>query len=313
MPQLHFGRVSSRNGIESLQPVQKQNDDTLSKTNDSSDGPELAASVIITTYNSVRALGLVLDGYSAQDRTDFELIVADDGSSDETATLIEQRRSSLPFRLVHVWQADDGFQKCRILNKAILASSADYLIISDGDCIPRNDFVSTHINFREPGRYLSGGLFRLNQTVTDKVTSEDIFNGNVFDFAWLKSSGQKNKWRKKLKLTKSQFKAKILEMLSPAPGSWNGANSSCWKADAIKVNGFDERLRYGALDREFGLRLVNLGRQPKKVRYSACAVHLEHGRGYNTKTGWEFNRAVRKKVEKEKIVRAELGLDQHVK
>ena len=73
---------------------------------------------------------------------DFEIVIADDGSGEETRTVIEQFRNEYPIPLKHVWQEDDGFQKCRILNKAIVASEGDYIVMSDGDCIPRADFLA---------------------------------------------------------------------------------------------------------------------------------------------------------------------------
>ena len=67
--------------------------------------------------------------------------------------MIEKYKTELDIPIIHVWQEDNGFQKSQILNKAILASTTDYLIFTDGDCIPRKDFVETHLNNRETGRF----------------------------------------------------------------------------------------------------------------------------------------------------------------
>ncbi len=42
-----------------------------------------------------------------------------------------------------------------------LAATGDYLILTDGDCIPRQDFVSQHRAASRPGCFLSGGYFKL--------------------------------------------------------------------------------------------------------------------------------------------------------
>ncbi len=101
-------------------------------------------SVIVSTYNSEEWLKKVLWGFNYQLFKDFEVVVADDGSRSATRELIEKMADEVHYPIVHVWQEDDGFQKSRILNKAITACNAEYIIMTDGDCIPREDFVLVH-------------------------------------------------------------------------------------------------------------------------------------------------------------------------
>ena len=74
--------------------------------------------------------------------------------------------------------------------------------------------------------------------------------------------------------------ASILNSVTPTKRTWNGHNASCWRSDALKVNGFDERMKYGGEDVEFGYRLVNTGLKASKIRYLAPCLHLDHPRGY---------------------------------
>ena len=108
----------------------------------------MKVSVIITTYNAVEWLQKVLIGYSVQTECDFEIVIADDGSTSETKDLISQFSSKFKNPIIHVWHEDHGFQKTKILNKAILKSNSDYLIFTDGDCIPRKDFVEIIENLK---------------------------------------------------------------------------------------------------------------------------------------------------------------------
>jgi len=101
-----------------------------------------------------------------------------------------------------------------------------------------------------------------------------------------------------------------LNRLTPTKPTWNGHNASCFKADAIAVNGFDQRLRYGGLDREFGERLVNAGIVPKQIRYSAVTLHLDHPRSYESAEGWAFNHAIRKEVRSKGITETPEGIRQ---
>ena len=94
-----------------------------------------SCAVIITTYNSPELLEKVLWGYEHQSWKDFTLVIADDGSGPATKRLIDSFRQRGKLNLRHVWQEDNGFQKTKILNKAVVATDSQYMIFSDGDCI----------------------------------------------------------------------------------------------------------------------------------------------------------------------------------
>ena len=236
-------------------------------------------SVILSTYNSPEWLEKALWGYSAQGHRHFELVVADDGSTDETRRRIDVLRSRTGMTIRHIWHEDQGFRKCTILNRAIEAASADYLVFSDGDCIPRNDFLETHARLARLGAFLSGGLFRLPLAVSQQIDRDDILQGRATDVRWLRSAGVQ--WSPKLlKLACRPPWSRCLDGLTSTRATWNGHNSSGWKADLLAVNGFDERMEWGGEDRELGERLVHLGIRPVQIRYRAVCVHLDHERGY---------------------------------
>ena len=268
-----------------------------------------AISVVISTYNAEAWLEKVLYGFQYQDFKDFELVVADDGSRQATKDLIEQMRSVVSYPIVHVWQEDDGFQKSRILNKAVIASKAPYIVMTDGDCIPRKDFLSVHAAHMEPGYFLSGGYFMLPMNISKVITKEDIAHGNCFNISWLKNLGLKNSFKNN-KLRASGNVANFLNAVTPTNASWNGHNASGYKSDIVKVNGFDERMQYGGQDRELGERLFNLGLKSKQLRYSAVVVHLDHKRGYKNQASIDKNRSIRDRVKAEKLCFTPFGIQQ---
>lgn len=272
--------------------------------------PPPAASVVFTTYNQPDWLEKVLLGFAAQDRCDFELLVADDGSGEATRQRIEALRPQLRMPVRHVWQADEGFRKCAALNHAIDAAASDYLIFTDGDCIPREDFVSTHLRLREHGRFLSGGYHKLPMATSLAITADDIHSQRCFDSCWLRARGMAASHRN-LKLTAGTVAAQLLDFISTARASWNGHNASAWKADILAINGFDERMRYGGEDREFGERLEHAGIRGKRIRYSAVVVHLDHARSYATAESIEFNRALRVQTRRHRRTWTEFGHRKH--
>jgi glycosyltransferase involved in cell wall biosynthesis len=270
----------------------------------------LKISVIFTTYNSPVWLQKVLWGWAMQSHDIHEIVIADDGSDAETRTVIEKFRNEYPITIKHVWQEDNGFQKCRILNKAILAAEGEYLVVSDGDCIPRADFIAQHRKYAEPGYFLSGGYFKLPMSTSQLICKDDIISQQCFDKEWLIENGVKPSL-KFMKLTAGPIRSRLYNTLTTTKPTWNGHNASCFRSDAIRVNGFDERMRYGGEDVEFGYRLKNAGVKTKQIRYSAVCIHLDHERGYVNEADRERNRAILDKTVKEKHVVTPAGISQH--
>ncbi|MEL1255519.1 glycosyltransferase family 2 protein [Flavobacterium sp. DGU38] len=268
----------------------------------------IKASVIMSTYNAEEWLEKVIWGLSVQTETDFEIIIADDGSKPKTKELLDSLRTQISMPLIHVWQEDNGFQKSQILNKAIMASNSDYLIFTDGDCIPRKDFVATHLDYREKGYFLSGGYFMLPMDISKAITKNDILSQNCFDVKWLIQHGLKKSF-KNSKLSASGFLAKFLNAVTPTKATWNGHNASGWKDDLVFINGFNQEMQYGGQDRELGERLFNKGLKSKQIRYSAIVVHLDHARGYVNEATWKKNFAIRENTKKNKVVKTTIGID----
>lgn len=256
--------------------------------------------IIISTYNNPEWLRKTLWGYIYQTYPFSEIIIADDGSGKETEDLIKEYKIAFPC-LKHVWHRDNGFQKPLILNKALSEAEAEYLIFTDQDCIPREDFVETHVKYAEEGYFLSGGYFKLPMSISKQIDKDDIKSKRAFDFRWLRSQGLKTTF-KCTKLTRSPFFSFLMNTITPARASWNGCNASGWRDDFLEIRGFNEEMGYGGEDREFGERLNNKGIKSKQLRYSAICIHLDHGRPYKSKDILEKNKNIRKEIRKNKII-----------
>lgn len=247
-------------------------------------------SVILSTFNSPWHLSLALCGYSLQHVQPIEIVIADDGSDDGTHQVVERWAMRLP--VVHIWQEHHGFRKCAILNKAITAAKGDYLIFSDGDCVPEPDFVAAHAAAATAGHFLSGGAIRLPKEATDDVGFAEITDGRVFTTEWLRQ--KRVSWRERLKLKRRTPWQSVLNSLSPTRPTFNGNNSSAWRSDVLAVNGFDERMVYGGLDRDLGERLERTGVTGRRIRYLATVIHLDHPRSYRSEAGIAANLRIRR-------------------
>ena len=143
----------------------------------------MRVAVVLSTYNWPHALELCLHGYAVQRHRDFHVVVADDGSGPETRATIDRVRADTGLRIEHVWHEDRGFRKSEILNRAIVAADADYLIFSDGDTIPERDLVGTHARLAERGRFLAGGYVKLPPLVSS--VKARLLSTLAFNDRWL--------------------------------------------------------------------------------------------------------------------------------
>ena len=234
----------------------------------------MKVAVIVTTYNRPDALAAVLDGYAAQDAA-FELLVADDGSPDATRSLIEERakRASCPVR--HVWQEDRGFRAAAIRNRALAQTDADYVIFSDGDCVPPRRFVSRHLALAEPGYFLSGNRILLSEHFTAEVLRLRLpihgWSTSKWLAAWLRRDV--NRALPLLDLPDGAHRKR-------SPQRWKGVktcNLSAWRRDLLLVNGLDESYcGWGLEDSDLVIRLLRAGITHKSARFAAPVFHLWH-------------------------------------
>lgn len=265
--------------------------------------------VILSTYEWPRALELSLWGWAAQTLRDFRVWIADDGSGPETRALVERVRAETGLDIAHVWQPDRGFRKSAILNRAILAADADYLVFSDGDTIPHPRLLQTHARLARPGRYLAGGYVKLPAAVSGRLGVDDVRAGRATSLAHLRRLGLRP-GRRALRFVGPGPAGWLLDRVTPTPRRWHGNNASTWREHLVAVNGFDLDMGYGGQDAALGDRLENLGVLPLRIRHRAPAVHLHHERPWQDPDGMRRIAETRARIRAEGRVRAERGLAQ---
>ena len=132
-------------------------------------------SLLVTTYNSPRYLELSIRSIFNQRRLPDEILVADDGSGEETRLLVEELAAESFVPLRHIWHPDKGFRLSAIRNKAIEAANGDYIIQIDGDIILHPAFVLDHMRIARKGSFITGSRVLLTKETTDEIIS----SGNV--------------------------------------------------------------------------------------------------------------------------------------
>lgn len=267
----------------------------------------MLSELVVATYNKPAYLTLILDAVAGQTTLPDSLCIADDGSDERTAHLIQRFQGRNPsFKVRHVWHEDLGFRKTHILNQAVASSTADYMIFIDDDCLMHPTFIARHLALASKRRFLTGSVIRFDKT----LSAELLERGTV---AWM-PKGRPSSWQpetmsellKSMPLRPSLMG--ILDRLSPIRCSWAGGNASTFRSNILLVNGFDTRMAYGGEDKEFGARLTNAGIRGRHIRYSAPLYHLDHARGYVDPQLVAANRAILGETRRTGRVRTEHGL-----
>lgn len=235
----------------------------------------LTTSLIITTYNRPDALEAVLESVKHQRILPNEVIVADDGSTDETKAVIARFQSDYPVALKHAWQVDDGFRAAESRNRALAMAEYDYVIMIDGDMVLHPEFIADHRNAAKKGLYVQGSRVVLTQDKTDELLK------NPSDYRILKwyEKGLEKRWEKRISSLHIPFISKFI--LNKEKADYYHAIRSCnmafFREDALAINGFNNNfVGWGREDSEFVARFFNNGVKRANLKFSGIAYHLWH-------------------------------------
>jgi len=263
----------------------------------------MKCSLIITTYNWVSALELVILSTFQQSNPPIEVIIADDGSKDETRDLIQELSLKSPFPIIHSWHEDRGFRAAKSRNRAIAKAKGEYIVIIDGDMILHKDFVLDHLNFAKSGYFVQGGRIKLNSHKADEIITKKQYVFKPFE------RGIKNK-RKSFRsqllfyLFSGRRWVKKLDMVQTC-------NMAFFKNDCVNVNGFNEDFfGWGREDSEFAARLLNFGIKRRDIRYKALAYHIHH-KG-NSRNMLETNHQIYLNTINNALIWSDNGIDKYL-
>lgn len=243
--------------------------------------------LIITTYNEPKRLALVLDSVKNLSLMPNEVIIADDGSKEDTAILIKEYQKDFPCVLKHSWIEDKGFRLSKSRNEAIKLASSEYIILIDGDMILEKDFIKDHLKFSQRGLILQGSRTTLNEG-----ESENILKNNDFKLAFNKKGfkNKKNIFLAHLIYEFSKLDKKFLKKSQLIKGI-RGCNMSFYKSDFEVLDGFNENfVGWGREDSEFVARFLFNNGIFRRLKFNALAYHIYHKE--NSKNMLEINHQI---------------------
>lgn len=258
-----------------------------------------SSSLLIATYNWPTALAVVLASVRAQRVLPTEVLIADDGSGEDTRALVAREAADFPVPLRHVWHEDRGFRLSTIRNKAMAAAHGEYLIQLDGDLVLHSDFVSSHLAFARRATYVQGSRAMLDEA----RTAGCLRAGRIVTHAW--SRGVRNRV--------NGLHLPMLSGLVRGPTDplrrTRGCNMAFWRDDIIRVNGYNEEIEgWGREDSELAARLQNGGVSRRNLKFSAVAWHLHHAT--RSQASLDQNHAIFERTLCDGLVRCERGINQ---
>jgi glycosyltransferase involved in cell wall biosynthesis len=235
-------------------------------------------SLIISVYKDVLSLQTVLEGLKFQHHKKYEIVVSEDGESEEMRNFL--KGYSHENAIVHLTQPDVGWRKNQALNRAIRSCSGDYLIFIDGDCVLHHEFIRNHVRFSGKKKILAGKRVKLGPQFST------LFKEQIHDLPALERRVEKEKraMRKDgAKFYEEAFYVNPDGFLSFIPKirkmhQLKGCNMSCYREDIEAINGFDEDYLLPAIGEDIDLtwRFKGLGFSMVSMRNLAVQYHLYH-------------------------------------
>ena len=263
--------------------------------------PVGSLALIINTFNQPDYLGRVLAAVSRQQRVPDEVMLADDGSGDETRAVFGQWAGTQTFRTEHVWQKNEGFRRSRILNEAIARVRSDYLVFLDGDTVPHPRFVADHQALATEAFFVQGHRALIEQRAAEWFGKNQF----VADRFHALRTGQLSGWKHAFHWPRS------LRRVRNDLHGIRGCNLGIWRDHLVRVNGYNETfVGWGREDSELALRLMNTGVRRLDVRGWALCYHLWHPPA--SRDNLNVNDGLLAETQREGATRCERGLDQHL-
>lgn len=227
--------------------------------------------ILISTFERPEHLRRCLLSLEHQRGVDgrFEVVVTDDGSRDHTLKMIAELARRVAFPLTFTTHDHDGFRLSRCRNEGVAASSAPYLLFTDGDCLLPPDHVKTHLDQRRIGRVNAGDCVRL-----DREASLGLRDGDIAAWSLDRLVPREERHR----MTWKAARARVYPALRlPMRPRLTGNNIALWRSDFERINGFDERfVGWGLEDRDLQRRLTAIGVRSRSVMHLTTPVHVWH-------------------------------------
>ncbi len=230
-------------------------------------------SVIIPVYNHSHLLRKTLLALSYQSYQPDELVVSDDGSSEDILSLLREFLPRFQMKVKYVRQEKNGYRAAKCRNNGVRVSTGECLIFLDQDVVFTPNLIQKFWDQHEKNSFCVSYAIRLTEQQTERIDEAMIKLG---DYSSLLTQHQI------LKLVKQYRKERLYHILRrfhlrEIGPKFRGGSAAVFKADFLKVNGYDEKFEgWGNEDDDLGRRLYQAGISGKFPFYDEFPLHLYH-------------------------------------
>ncbi len=233
-------------------------------------------SVIVPVYNRLEHLRSLIICLIKQEAQPYELIISDDGSSQDVMDFIKDLIPKIKFKVKYVRQSDLGFRKTRALNNGVKHSEGEILVFCDQDLIFPPDYLKVIKENINKKIFLMSRPISVTQEEKNKILEDLNFGKNYSELLKYlpKQYSDIERW-----ILRKDFFRRILNKLKLNKRGIRlvGMSYALYKENYIAVNGYDEKYRgWGLEDDDFGNRLYVYGIRGKEMKTSLIQMHLYH-------------------------------------
>ncbi|HST47691.1 glycosyltransferase [Jatrophihabitans sp.] len=240
-----------------------------------------ACSVIIPTYNRAGLLRRTLDSLVAQTlpRADFEVLVVDDGSSDDTAELARSYTDRLDLK--YFFQPDEGWRVAQARNVGIAHAAGAVCVMVDSGVLLHSGCLAAHLDSHRRAEgpvAVVGYVYGFGTDGDEAAEMVRALESGGFDDpdAFLDRLCETGRWADVRELFYAKYADEFADLPAPWIIYWT-CNVSAPTDRLRAVGGFDEQIRsWGGEDLELGYRL-HLDGVRFLLNRSASSVHSPHG------------------------------------
>lgn len=265
-------------------------------------------SVIITVFNRADFLRKSLLCLRHQSVQPNELIISDDGSSEDILQTIRNEAASLDMKVKYVRQEHRGFRLSRARNNAVRHAAGEHLIFFDQDIIYTKHFLEAFVKNIRPRTFLVSWPIRLSDEQTGSVTDEVIIAGDYRAVVMPKQVREVVKQYRKEMLYHYLKKWRLRQIGPKLRGGLFLVN----REDYRRVNGFDENYQgWGNEDDDLGRRLHQsgvIGYNPFRDEYPLHLYHPPYREG-EKRVNQEYYLRRKAEIHKQNQYRCRFGLE----